>query len=118
MANEDYRERKRGRLIPKGASLVIPISAIHNDPEIYPNPRTFDPDRMTREKIKHRHPCAFLPYGSGPRECPGIRLVNSQLKLGIISLLGAFRLTVNRRTVSGADLLSIKSGVWLDVLPL
>lgn len=34
-----------GLLIPKGTVIGIPIYGIQNDPELWPNPEKFDPER-------------------------------------------------------------------------
>lgn len=50
---------------------MIPVFALHRDPEYYPNPDVFDPDRFTPENKKLRPPCTYLPFGDGPRNCIG-----------------------------------------------
>ena len=57
--------------IPKGQQVFLPIYAIQRDPDIYPNPDNFDPERFTDDKIKTRHSMAHLPFGDGPRHCSG-----------------------------------------------
>lgn len=52
-------------VIEKGTPLWVSILGIHNDPEYYPEPEKFDPDRFTKEKIAARHPYAFLSFGDG-----------------------------------------------------
>lgn len=57
--------------IPRGQQVFLPIYAIQRDPDIYPNPDNFDPERFTNDKIKTRHSMAHLPFGDGPRHCSG-----------------------------------------------
>jgi len=59
----------RGYLIPAGASVIQNIWAICRDPNIYPDPETFDPDRFLKDgKID---PLVFNPedrvFGAGRR---------------------------------------------------
>jgi len=35
-----------GLLIPKGMVIGVPIYALQNDPEVWPNPEKFDPERL------------------------------------------------------------------------
>ena len=34
-----------GVTIPKGADVVVPMSILHNNPEYWPDPDKFDPER-------------------------------------------------------------------------
>ncbi|XP_013788258.1 cytochrome P450 3A9-like isoform X2 [Limulus polyphemus] len=44
-ATVDYELGDTGITIPKGMVVQIPIYSIHHDPEYYPEPHTFDPER-------------------------------------------------------------------------
>ncbi|KAI4486370.1 hypothetical protein M0802_012318 [Mischocyttarus mexicanus] len=59
-------------VIPKGTNIIIPILGIHNDPEYYPEPEKFIPERFTDVEIHARHRYVYLPFGEGPRICPGM----------------------------------------------
>lgn len=63
-----------GFLLKPGESIIIPIYGIHNDPEYYPEPEKFDPERFNVENNNKRHPMAFIPFGHGPRKCIGMYL--------------------------------------------
>jgi len=43
-----------GVFIPKGMMVIIPIFALHMDPEVWPDPTKFDPDRYCISKIYAR----------------------------------------------------------------
>lgn len=58
-------------VVDEGVRVHIPTFAIHHDPELYPDPFRFDPDRFSEENSKGRHPYAFIPFGEGPRMCIG-----------------------------------------------
>ena len=58
-------------LIPAGTILHIDIHGTHTDPNFWPNPEIFDPDRFLSEKIRNRHPYSYLPFSAGPRNCIG-----------------------------------------------
>lgn len=68
---EDYKLPGIGLVIPKGMNIVIPIHGIHHDPEYYPDPYKFDPERFTDDKIKKKNNYTYIPFGEGPRMCIG-----------------------------------------------
>lgn len=100
---------------------MIPIYAIHNDPDIYPNPDVFDPERFSDENKRNRHPMAFLPFGDGPRNCIGLRFGLMQSKVALIKLLTNFKFSPTSRTTvpmtfdSTSIVLSPKDDMWLKV---
>jgi cytochrome P450 len=57
--------------IPGQTGVYIPVYAIHHDPQYYPEPETFDPERFTEENINNRPQFTYLPFGEGPRVCLG-----------------------------------------------
>ena len=40
-------------------------------PQYFPEPESFMPERWSKENSKKPHSFAFLPFGFGPRICPG-----------------------------------------------
>lgn len=121
MAQEDYITRKGRHFIKKGTSIIIPVFGIHNDPLIYPDPERFNPDRMSKDQMRLRHPNSFMPFGGGPRACIGQRFALIQVKLAIIQLLCTFQLSVHNWTKqpinANFDVTSDKD-IWLDIHPL
>nr|CAH7754535.1 unnamed protein product [Callosobruchus chinensis] len=84
--------------IEEGTRVNIPIHAIHRDPEFYPDPDKFDPERFNDENKSKRHPYAFMPFGEGPRICIGARFGLLQAKVGLTAIISKFVVTINEKT--------------------
>lgn len=50
-------------VLEKSLSVMVSVYGIHHDPEIYPNPEKFDPDRFLPENVLKRHPLSYLVFG-------------------------------------------------------
>lgn len=100
---------------------MIPAYGIQMDPEIYEDPTKFDPSRFDKDKIANRHPCAFLPFGEGPRICIGLRFGVMQAKIGLVSLLTRFQFDTSNHTQfpvqfdNYSAILTPRNGVHLKV---
>ncbi|RDD42460.1 Cytochrome P450 3A24 [Trichoplax sp. H2] len=122
MAHRDVRKDTtiNGIRIPKGIMAVIPIYAVHHNPQIWPNPEKFIPERFTpEEKIKH-HPMAFIPFGGGPRNCIGTRLALLEVRAALVAILQNFQLlTVNETEtplqITAGSTLSPANGILLGL---
>ncbi|XP_046753147.1 uncharacterized protein LOC124416262 [Diprion similis] len=97
-AMSDYTFRDTEVTISKGQRVWIPVWDIHQNPEYYPNPEVFDPERFTDEMVKARHPMTYIPFGDGPRNCIGARFGIYQTKLGLVKILLKFKVEVCEET--------------------
>ncbi|KAL6259145.1 hypothetical protein P5V15_009067 [Pogonomyrmex californicus] len=73
-------------LVPPGVILYLSIYNVHRDPNFWPNPEMFDPDRFLPEKIQNRHPYSYIPFSTGLRNCIGQQVAMLEMK-AIIALL-------------------------------
>uniref|UniRef100_A0A3B4DNJ0 Cytochrome P450 3A n=1 Tax=Pygocentrus nattereri TaxID=42514 RepID=A0A3B4DNJ0_PYGNA len=76
--------------IPRGTTVMIPIYPLHRDPEYWPDPDTFNPERFTKENKGSMDPYVFMPFGGGPRGCVGMRFALVFVKLAIVEVLRRF----------------------------
>ena len=76
LCTKDYKVPDTKFEIKKGTPVVIPIWSIHHDPELYPDPDKFIPERFTADEKNRRHPFAYQPFGLGPRNCIGMLCLN------------------------------------------
>nr|XP_019964488.1 PREDICTED: cytochrome P450 3A27-like [Paralichthys olivaceus] len=88
----------KGITIPKGMVVMIPVYALHRDPELWPEPEEFRPDRFSKENKQNIHPYAFLPFGIGPRNCMGMRFAMLMVKLALVEVLQNYSFSVCEET--------------------
>nr|XP_016997370.2 probable cytochrome P450 6a23 [Drosophila takahashii] len=121
MTGSDYSPEDPKSFIAKGTIVVIPILGIHNDPEIYPDPEKFNPDRFTDEAIAARPSCTWLPFGEGPRHCIGLRFALMQACVGLAHLIRGYKFRFAPQTEQKINfalesvLMSAKNGIHLHV---
>lgn len=78
-----------GVMIPKGTEILIPIVAVHHDPELWGHDvNEFNPIRFARG-VGHaaKHPMAYVPFGLGSRRCVGQNLAILEAKMAIAMIL-------------------------------
>lgn len=80
--------------IPRGAMAIGSILARHHDPEVWRNPRVFDPSRWISPGFKKPNAFDFMPFGQGPRRCVGAGFATAELKEAIAGIVKEFRVDV------------------------
>ncbi|XP_071494007.1 cytochrome P450 3A8-like [Diadema antillarum] len=109
-----------GVTVERGTQVVIPMYAIHHDPELWPEPEKFDPDRFTKERREKRHPFAWIPFGAGPRNCIGMRFALMEAKVALVRVLQKYRFETCLQTkipveIGKAGLITPSKGMALRV---
>jgi cytochrome P450 len=78
-----------GWRIPQGRTVIVRLADIHENPEIYPHPERFDPNRFLGTKPA---PQTWLPFGVGSRRCVGAEFVSAEMDIVLRTVLQNFRI--------------------------
>jgi cytochrome P450 len=76
-----------GHFIPRHAVVYVAPYALHRRPDVWPDPRRFDPDRFLPDREASRAKLAWLPFGTGPRTCIGAQFALMEGQLVLATLL-------------------------------
>jgi cytochrome P450 len=80
-----------GYRIPKGSRVICSHFLTHHQPELYPEPEKFRPDRwLAIEPSQYE----YMPFSAGPRTCIGANFAMQALKISLSMILQRFRLQV------------------------
>ncbi|OXA37578.1 Cytochrome P450 4C1 [Folsomia candida] len=101
------------QIIPKGCEMVFIIREIHRDPQYFPNPDQFDPNRFLPEACVNRNQYAFIPFSAGPRNCLGMKYAMIQMKTCLAHILRNFRVSTTQKRKD----MKIVYGMVLEAMP-
>ena len=87
-------DRIGGARIPRGASISISMYVTHRNPNIWPEPERFDPERFATDAVARRHRFAYLPFGGGPRVCIGNTFALTEAQVIVAAIAQRYRLHV------------------------
>lgn len=71
VTHEEYKIPESEVVIEKGTQLFIPLMGLQNDPNFFPEPHKFKPERFSNENKDNITPYTYMPFGEGPRNCIG-----------------------------------------------
>ncbi|KAG5876193.1 hypothetical protein JTB14_001936 [Gonioctena quinquepunctata] len=121
---QTYRIPDSNVVIEKGVSVLIPCYGMHRDPEYFPEPELFDPDRFNEQNKPKIWDYTYIPFGDGPRNCIGMRFAMIQAKIALSLTLRNFKFSLSKKTklplkmeTKGIILTPI-GGLWLDLQPI
>ncbi|XP_047693760.1 cytochrome P450 3A12-like isoform X1 [Prionailurus viverrinus] len=79
-----------GVFIPKGTVVMVPTFILHRDLDLWPEPEEFCPERFSKKNKDSINPYIYLPFGTGPRNCIGMRFAIMNMKLALVRVLQNF----------------------------
>ncbi|KAI1334209.1 cytochrome P450 4V3 [Xylariaceae sp. FL0016] len=94
-AHGEFSVTARDSTIPyplQGFAPWIAAPAIHRDPDYWPRPNDFLPERWTKREGDSLYPCkeAWMPFSLGPRNCIGMELAMTELRLVCVLVARSF----------------------------
>ncbi|KAG1726932.1 cytochrome P450 [Suillus lakei] len=101
--------------IPAGTMVFGNHWAISQDPEVYPDPDTFKPQRWTNDQGRMREDLKFFVYRFGRRICPAQHVANRSVFINSLLILWAFQLTLD--PTKPLDDLRFMTGAMLNDRP-
>ncbi|XP_011685277.1 PREDICTED: cytochrome P450 9e2-like [Wasmannia auropunctata] len=110
--------------VERGTPIIIPVSGLHADPQLWENPEKFDPDRFGPDRKNSIEKFSFLPFGEGPRMCVGMRMGLLQIKACLATFLRKYSLELSPKTklplklTASSFLPAVEGGVWAFVRPI
>ncbi|KAH6765149.1 hypothetical protein C2S51_016398 [Perilla frutescens var. frutescens] len=82
-----------GYTIPENVRVLVNTWAIHRDPNYWPDPETFKPERFQDQHsfdYTGNNDFRYIPFGSGKRMCPGVAYGLTSVTLILAQLLYSF----------------------------
>ena len=113
-------DRIGGVRVPPGASISISMYVTHRNPNLWPAPERFDPERFAPAAVAGRHRFAYLPFGGGPRICIGNGFAMAEAQVILATVAQRYRLRLARNhAVEPIGLITLrpKHGLWVTLEP-
>lgn len=67
----DYKVEGSDLIIEKGTPVYIPMFSLHHNPNFFPEPNKYDPERFREKSNINQNGLYYVPFGDGPRNCIG-----------------------------------------------
>ncbi|MBU8808647.1 cytochrome P450 [Mycolicibacterium goodii] len=78
-----------GHRVEAGSLVALGIYAVHHDPQLWPNPEVFDPDRFSPDNARDRDRWHFIPFAGGARACIGEHFARLETTLALATIIRA-----------------------------
>ena len=79
---------------PPGVVLVVNAHLVHHDPDIYPDPHAFRPERFLEMRTPGTY--TWIPFGGGRRRCLGASFALLEMKLVLRAVLERCEIVARR----------------------
>jgi enediyne biosynthesis protein E7 len=87
-----HADRLAGYQAPAGTDVFMSPYVVQRDPQHWPEPDEFRPDRFGAGAESAAHRFAFIPFSAGPRHCVGETFATYEMAIHIYQAARRFRL--------------------------
>ncbi|XP_077879893.1 cytochrome P450 3A9-like [Ictidomys tridecemlineatus] len=84
--------------IRKGTVVMISSFVLHRDPQQWPEPEEFCPERFSKNNKHSINPHMYMPFGNGPRNCMGMRFALMNIKFALVKVMQTFSFQTYKKT--------------------
>jgi cytochrome P450 len=70
-----------GDVLPPYSTVNMYIRGLHHQPDLYPNPFEYDPERFNEANKAKRGPYDYVPFAAGSRNCVGQNFAMLELRV-------------------------------------
>lgn len=85
-----------GAVLPKGVEVEVSQWAVHRNPEFFPDPEHFDPERFSPKAKDERPQFSYFPFGGGTRRCIGESFAKMEGVLLLATLAQRYRFELKK----------------------
>lgn len=101
-----------GFTIPKGWKTFWSVYSTHQNPKHFVNPDVFDPSRFEGSGPA---PFTFIPFGGGPRMCPGKEYARLEILVFMYNVVTKFKM---EKLIPDEKIINLASPTPVDGLPV
>nr|XP_022911487.1 cytochrome P450 4c3-like [Onthophagus taurus] len=101
--------------VPKGTTVLLLAYVMHLDPDYFPNPKQFNPDRFLNNTEINTF--SYIPFSAGPRNCIGQKFAMLSMKSTISKVLKHYDLypVDHELELSSESVLTSRNGVKVQI---
>lgn len=99
--------------VQRGSMVLVLQWAIHMNPEVWPEPEQFQPERFINADGEYVAPAQFIPFQTGKRMCPGDELARMVLTLFTGRILSRFHVQLDEEAPDGQVSMDGECGITL-----
>ena len=108
-------------LIPKGTTVYLFVERLHFDPQMFPEPLQFKPERFEGNSTSNINAFTYVPFSAGARSCIGKRFALNEEKIILTKIFLNFNLKsldARDRIIASAELIyRAKVPLRVQVIP-